>query len=90
MNPIFSTTLDTEGYALEWNVNNISLGLNSNISNVDSMLATGNNSGNLYVYKVGDSSVDNIIAMKCHDGSLEDIQWCPDNHNVLATCGSDG
>ena len=80
---IFKKTLPqkAEGFAIDWN----------NINPF--VLALGGYDKKVSIFKPKDESVSDIILygdyLSCHTDSVEDIQWSPNEENVLASCGID-
>lgn len=71
-----------EGYGLEWCPTEVGI------------LAAGNCAGELQVYISADENCSSFKqlggAYTYHEDSVEDVQFCPTNSKVLATCGCDG
>lgn len=72
----------TEGFALEWS------------PNVIGRLAAGNCAGELQIYQSADDYCSSFKqlggAYSYHGDSIEDIQFCPNDSNGIATCSCDG
>ena len=70
-----------EGFALDWN----------NINPF--VLAVGGYDKKVSIYKPKDDNISDIILygnyLSGHTDSVEDIQWSPNEENVLASCGID-
>ena len=70
-----------EGFALDWN----------NINPF--ILAVGGYDKKISIYKPKDENISDIIMsgdyLIGHSDSVEDIQWSPNEENVLASCGID-
>ena len=70
-----------EGFALDWN----------NISPF--ILAVGGYDKKVSIFKPKDENISDIILhgnyLSGHTDSVEDIQWSPNEENVLASCGID-
>lgn len=68
-----------EGYALDW----------SRV--VEGRLASGANNGGIYVWDVASDGKWNVSPdrFRGHKGSVEDLQWSPNEKNVFASCSSD-
>ena len=70
-----------EGFAIDWN----------NITPF--VLALGGYDKKVSIFKPKDENVSDIIPygdfLKGHSESVEDIQWSPNEENVLASCGID-
>ena len=70
-----------EGFALDWN----------NISPF--VLAVGGYDKKVSIFKPKDENISDIILsgdyLSGHTDSVEDIQWSPNEENVLASCGID-
>ncbi|VDL62289.1 unnamed protein product [Hymenolepis diminuta] len=70
----------TEGYGLAW----------SPCSAASSFLATGDNNGDVYIYRPCLSNwVVSKNPYKGHQGSIEDIQWSPTEATVFITTSTD-
>ena len=71
----------TEGYALAW----------SPLSPSPKLL-TGDNDGKIFLTTSNESTkfTADTRPFTGHAGSVEDIQWSPNEPNVFASCGSDG
>ena len=71
-----------EGYGLDWSP--LKPGL----------LASGNMNGTLQLYQASDETCSNFTRLgsdlNFHQDSLEDIQFCPNEKDTLATCSVDG
>ena len=70
-----------EGFAIDWN-------------NVNPfVLAVGGYDKKVSIYKPKDENISDIILsgdyLSGHSDSVEDIQWSPNEENVLASCGID-
>ena len=70
-----------EGFAIDWN-------------NVNPfVLAVGGYDKKISIYKPKDENISDIILfgdyLSGHTDSVEDIQWSPNEENVLASCGID-
>ena len=82
-NKIFKKNIPqkNEGFALDWN----------NITPF--ILSTGGYDKKIYIYKPKDSNISDIILydnpLIGHNDSVEDIQWSPNEENVLASCSID-
>ena len=80
---IFKKTLPqkAEGFAIDWN----------NINPF--VLAVGGYDKKVSIFKPKDENVSDIILygdyLQGHSDSVEDIQWSPNEENVLASCGID-
>ena len=80
---IFKKTLPqkAEGFAIDWN----------NINPF--ILAVGGYDKKVSIFKPKDENVSDIILygdyLSGHSDSVEDIQWSPNEENVLASCGID-
>ena len=80
---IFKKTLPqkAEGFAIDWN----------NINPF--VLAVGGYDKKVSIFKPKDENVSDIILygdyLSGHTDSVEDIQWSPNEENVLASCGID-
>jgi len=80
---IFKKTLPqkAEGFAIDWN----------NINPF--ILAVGGYDKKVSIFKPKDENVSDIILygdyLSGHTDSVEDIQWSPNEENVLASCGID-
>ena len=80
---IFKKTLPQkeEGFAIDWN----------NINPF--ILAVGGYDKKVSIFKPKDENVSDIILygdyLSGHSDSVEDIQWSPNEENVLASCGID-
>ena len=80
---IFKKTLPqkVEGFAIDWN----------NINPF--VLAVGGYDKKVSIFKPKDENVSDIILygdyLSGHTDSVEDIQWSPNEENVLASCGID-
>lgn len=72
----------TEGYALQWS------------PHVAGLLSTGNCNKEIHFYKVADEGGSGWIMDETpylvHNGSVEDIQFSPNQNNVIASCSTDG
>jgi len=69
-----------EGFAIDWN----------NITPF--ILAVGGYDKKVSIYKPKDENISDIILsgdLSGHGDSVEDIQWSPNEENVLASCGID-
>ena len=69
-----------EGFAIDWN----------NITPF--VLAVGGYDKKVSIYKPKDANISDIILsgdLSGHTDSVEDIQWSPNEENVLASCGID-
>ena len=70
-----------EGFAIDWN----------NITPF--VLAVGGYDKKISIYKPKDENISDIILygdyLSGHTDSVEDIQWSPNEENVLASCGID-
>ena len=71
----------TEGYALSW----------SSLSPLPKLL-TGDNDGKIFLTTSNDGGrfAADTRPYTGHTGSVEDIQWSPNEPNVFASCSSDG
>lgn len=71
----------TEGYALDWSP----LG-------AQGKLLTGDNDGKIFMTNCGDGGkwATDTKPFTGHNGSVEDIQWSPNEINVFASASSDG
>lgn len=69
-----------EGFALDWS------------SQVPGRLASGDNRKRIFVWNMGEGGVWNVDQRPFlgHTGSVEDIQWSPQEDSLFASCGSDG
>ena len=82
-NKIFKKNIPqkNEGFAIDWN----------NITPF--ILSTGGYDKKIYIYKPKDSNISDIILydnpLIGHNDSVEDIQWSPNEENVLASCSID-
>ena len=58
------------------------------------LLASGDVNGNLQFYQSQDENMSGFTklgnAYSYHQDSIEDIQFCPNNENGVATCSVDG
>lgn len=72
----------TEGYALEWSPLEIGV------------LAAGNCGGEMQIYQPADENCSGFkqrgALYNFHEDSIEDVQFCPNDVNGVATCGCDG
>ena len=68
----------TEGFALDWSSTN------------EGMLASGDCSKNIFIWKLIESGwlVDQIPLVG-HTDSVEDLQWSPNEPNIIASCSVD-
>eukprot|EP01006_Ploeotia_vitrea_P011501 TRINITY_DN3062_c0_g1_i1.p1 TRINITY_DN3062_c0_g1~~TRINITY_DN3062_c0_g1_i1.p1 ORF type:complete len:518 (+),score=84.35 TRINITY_DN3062_c0_g1_i1:218-1555(+) len=87
LKPFFKSTHaqhKTEGYGLAWN------------NHQEGWLASGDCDGRLIHWDLGTVSPQTQHATGAttlkggHPGGVEDIQWSPQQENILATCGCDG
>ena len=73
----------SEGYALDW----------APLSPTPTLLS-GDNSGNIFLHSSVDAGAGKWTTdtrpYKGHEGSVEDIQWSPNEKNVFASASSDG
>ena len=73
----------SEGYALSW----------APLSPTPRLLS-GDNEGNIFLHSSVDAEVGKWTTdtrpFRGHEGSVEDIQWSPNENNVFASAGSDG
>lgn len=80
--PIVTLTMHkTEGYALDWSP-----------LVPQGKLLTGDNSGRIFATTCGDGGkwATDSKPFDGHQGSVEDIQWSPNERNVFASASSDG
>jgi ribosome assembly protein RRB1 len=69
-----------EGYALDW----------SRV--VEGRLVSGANNGGIYAWDMADGGERWTVSpdrFRGHKGSVEDLQWSPNERNVFASCSSD-
>lgn len=71
-----------EGFALDWSPHTLG------------RLASGANNAHLDLYQAADENCsmfvkETAVGLQGHKGSIEDIQWSPQQGNVLASCSSD-
>ncbi|KAG0643664.1 WD40-repeat-containing domain protein [Tuber brumale] len=72
-----------EGYAIDWS---------SNPRDVMGRIATGDNSGKIFIStrKEGGTWSTDSSPLKGHTGSIEELQWSPNERHVFASASSDG
>lgn len=89
-----------EGFALDWSskapgINKILYNIKKKL-NINSFflflgfLASGDCKGNIHTWKPSESGwVVNLHSLGGHKESVEDLQWSPNEVNVLASCSVD-
>jgi ribosome assembly protein RRB1 len=82
MGPISHFKYKSEGYGLDWS------------TQVIGRLASGSCGGELQIYEAQDQNCSGFKKLgnpySFHEGSIEDVQFSPNDSNTVSTCSTDG